>query len=87
MPSSKTYIRDYKTEQKTASGRGEDKDRAQRNKARRQMTASGKVTKGDGKDVDHKRMMKHGGTTSKENLRVVSASTNRSRNGHKPKGK
>lgn len=83
IPSAPGYKRDYAKEQATASSRGEDKDRAQRNKARRQMTAAGKVTKGDGKDVDHKRMMKHGGTTSPGNLRVVDKSTNRSKNGHK----
>lgn len=47
------------------------------------MEREGKVSKGDGKDVDHKRMMKNGGTTSSGNLRVVSKSTNRKRNGHK----
>ncbi len=83
MPSSKSYKRDYTQERKTATARGEDKDRAQRNKARRMMEREGKVSKGDGKDVDHKRMMKSGGTTSKGNLRVTSASTNRKRNGHK----
>jgi hypothetical protein len=72
---------------KTASSRGEDKDRAQRNKARRMLTAEGRVSKGDSKDVDHKKMMKSGGTTTPGNLRVQAASTNRARNGHKPKGK
>ena len=46
------------------------------------MEAKGKVTKGDGKDVDHTKMMKSGGTTSAGNLRVVDKSINRSRNGH-----
>lgn len=82
IPSSPNYKRDYKKEQATATSRGEDKDRAQRNKARRQMEAKGKVTKGDGKDVDHTKMMKSGGTTSAGNLRVVDKSINRSRNGH-----
>jgi hypothetical protein len=54
------------------------KDRAERNSARSTMMAAGKVTKGDGKDVDHKKPLSKGGTTSKSNLRVVSASTNRS---------
>lgn len=40
--------------------------------------AEGKVKKGDGKDVDHKKPLSQGGSTSKSNLRVVSASKNRS---------
>lgn len=49
-----------------------------RNTARRQAMAAGKVRKGDGKDVDHKKPLSKGGTNSKSNLRVVSAKTNRS---------
>jgi hypothetical protein len=33
---------------------------------------------GDGKDVDHTRPLSKGGNTSRSNLRVVSASANRS---------
>ena len=54
------------------------KARAARNKARAMMEREGKVHKGDGKDVDHKRPLSKGGTTSKGNLRVKSASANRS---------
>jgi len=42
------------------------------------MEQAGKVHKGDGKDVDHKTPLSKGGTTTKSNLRVVPASTNRS---------
>ena len=38
----------------------------------------GKVKKGDGKDIDHKRPLSKGGSTSRSNLRVISASKNRS---------
>ena len=57
------------------------KNRAARNTARRQAEKEGKVRKGDGKDVDHKRQMMEGGTNHKGNRRVTSASTNRSRGG------
>jgi len=54
------------------------KKRAARNQARAIMEREGKVTKGDGKDVDHKKPLSKGGTTTKGNLRVKSASANRS---------
>lgn len=53
------------------------KARAERNKARRQMMAAGKVQKGDGKDVHHKTPLSKGGKTSPGNLSVVPASKNR----------
>lgn len=54
------------------------KNRAKRNKARRELAREGKVSKGDGKDVDHKRALSKGGSTSRSNLRVTSKSANRS---------
>lgn len=54
------------------------KARAQRNKARRMLEAEGVVSKGDGKDVDHKKPLSKGGTTTRKNLTVKSASANRS---------
>ena len=54
------------------------KKRAARNKARAMMEREGKVHKGDGKDVDHKKPLSKGGTTTKGNLRVKSATANRS---------
>jgi len=36
------------------------------------------VHKGDGKDVDHKKPLSKGGTTTRSNLRAVPASKNRS---------
>ncbi|HET8689498.1 MAG TPA: HNH endonuclease signature motif containing protein [Methanosarcina sp.] len=38
----------------------------------------GLVHKGDGKDVDHKKPLNKGGSNTRSNMRVVSASTNRS---------
>lgn len=52
------------------------KNRAKRNAARRKMERAGKVSKGDGKDVDHKSGIKAG--NGKGNLRVRSKSANRS---------
>ena len=54
------------------------KKRAARNKARRMMEREGLVHKGDGKDVDHKRPLSKGGTTNRSNIRVKSATANRS---------
>jgi hypothetical protein len=54
------------------------KQRAMRNAARRQAEREGKVKKGDGKEVDHKKALSNGGTNAKSNLRVVDRYTNRS---------
>ena len=51
--------------------------RAQRNKNRRVMERAGRVRKGDGKEVDHKRPMAKGGGNGPKNLRVVSRRVNR----------
>jgi len=73
--------RDYKSEYKNFHGKPEEiKKRAERVKARRMMEKTGAVTKGDGKDVDHKKPLRSGGTTTKSNLRVRSKSANRSDN-------
>jgi hypothetical protein len=52
------------------------KARAARNKARRQAEREGKVSKGDGKHVDHKKPLSQGGSTDKSNTRVISAKKN-----------
>jgi len=76
----KRHIRGYQ-----ATSR-EKKKRAARNKARRIMERAGKVKKGDGKDVDHKKPLSKGGSTTKSNLRVRSRSKNRG-HGMSPGGK
>lgn len=70
--------RDYKKQQAYDGKPSVVKDRAKRNKARRDMVAEGKVSKGDGKDVDHKNPLSKGGGTARSNLRVTSKSANRS---------
>jgi hypothetical protein len=54
------------------------KQRAARNKARREAEKEGKVKKGDGKEVDHIKALSNGGSNAKSNRRVVSRRTNRS---------
>jgi hypothetical protein len=54
------------------------KRRAARNKARAMLEREGVVHKGDGKDVDHKKPLSKGGTTTRNNLKAVPASANRS---------
>jgi hypothetical protein len=72
-------MRNYKKEYENYDGTEDvKKKRAQRNKARRMLESEGKVHKGDGKDVDHKTPLSKGGTTIKSNLRVKTASANRS---------
>lgn len=69
--------RNYKSEYSNYQGQPEQiKRRASRNAARATMAKDGKVTKGDGKDVDHK----NGSPlqNNKKNLRVVSKTANRS---------
>ena len=58
------------------------KRRAQRNAARRTAEKEGKVRKGDGKDIDHKKKGKANGKldNSKKNLRVRSVKANRADN-------
>jgi hypothetical protein len=53
------------------------KNRSHRNKARSLMIKKGRAKVGDGKDVDHKKSMKSGGSNSLSNLRMRSKSANR----------
>lgn len=51
--------------------------RVKNNQARARLMKEGVVRKGDGKDVDHKKPLRSGGSNSRSNLRAVSASRNR----------
>lgn len=51
--------------------------RVKRNQARAKLEAAGKVSKGDGKDVDHKTPLKRGGGNGTSNLSVKSKTENR----------
>lgn len=71
--------RDYKKEDAwDANHAGRAEARNERHKARAMTDKAGLTHKGDGKDVDHTKPLSKGGTTVKSNLRVVSASANRS---------
>ena len=71
--------RNYRKEYDNYQGSEEQKKkRAARNKARRQLEREGKVSKGDGKDVDHKKPLATGGSNARSNLKAVPKSTNRS---------
>lgn len=70
--------RDYKAEYKKYHSTPEaKKDRAKRNKNRRQFERDGRVSKGDGKEIDHKIPLSKGGGNGDSNLRVVDQKTNR----------
>ena len=78
MPSSKNYVRNYAQEDSNDSAKRKHQ-RVVRNTARRLLEKKGVVHEGDGKDVDHIRPLSHGGSgLSLSNLRIVSASNNRS---------
>lgn len=71
-------LRDYKREyEKFQSSEKAKKDRAARNSARRSALKSGRVHKGDGKEIDHKNSNPRDNSSS--NLRVVSRHTNRAK--------
>ena len=71
--------RNYRKEYDNYHGKPKQKkNRAKRNAARDMMEKSGKVKKGDGKDVSHKKPLAKGGSNKKSNLKVASKSKNRS---------
>ena len=73
--------RNYRSEYDNYQGKPDQiKKRAERVKARRMMEKTGAAHKGDGKDVDHIKPMRSGGTSAKGNLRMRSKSANRSDN-------
>lgn len=79
MPYMTNGKRDYKKEYAKYHKRKKQKEnRAKRNSARRSMEKEGKVRKGDGKDVGHKKALAKGGSNSRSNLRVQSKKSNRS---------
>jgi hypothetical protein len=57
------------------------KNRAARNKARREAERQGRVKKNDGKDVGHKNNLKSGGSTNITNTRVETVKANRTEGG------
>lgn len=79
MPYMTNGKRDYKKERAKYHSKPEQMaNNRERKRARRKLEAEGKVRPFDGKDVDHKKPLKRGGSNGKSNLRVQSRSTNRS---------
>lgn len=71
--------RDYRRERAEYHSRPDQMaNNRKRKAARRELEKEGKVKPFDGKDVDHKKPLKKGGSNGKSNLRVQSASKNRS---------
>ena len=71
----RNYASEYRNYQGTET---QKKRRAMRNKARRMMTKAGRVSKGDGRDVDH--LDKNPFNNTRSNLKIRTQSSNRSRN-------
>ena len=79
MPYMKNGKRDYEREYQLYHSSAEQrKNRSQRTVARNASNASGRTSKGDGKDLDHIIPLSKGGSNDRRNTRVVSASSNRS---------
>ena len=79
MPYTTNGKRDYKKEREKYHSRPEQMENNRKRKAaRRKLEKEGKVKPFDGRDVDHRKPLKRGGGNGKSNLRVQSASKNRS---------
>ena len=70
----RNYRREYDLTHSSTSAK---KDRAARNKTRRQAEADGRVKKGDGKDVHHKDGNPR--NTAKKNTKVMARGANRAK--------
>lgn len=76
MPSK---VRNYRQEYDRYQGTPlQKRRRAKRNKARKMMEDEGRVKKGDGRDIDHRKALSKGGSNSRSNLAAISQSSNRS---------
>ena len=71
--------RNYRKEYDNYQGKpSQIKNRAKRNAARAEASKAGRVRKGDGKDVGHKRALIKGGGNSPSNTKIQTKSANRS---------
>lgn len=71
--------RDYKKEYAKYHAKPEQRaNRSDRTVLRREANEKGITSKGDGKDLDHKKPLSKGGSNSLSNARVTSKSENRS---------
>ena len=77
--SNKATGRDYSYDKEYESKKKQVANRVKRNAARRAMTAAKGKAALKGKDVDHKKPLKSGGSNAKSNLRVTTKKKNRAR--------
>tara|TARA_R110000737_G_scaffold73681_1_gene102551 strand:+ start:2606 stop:2911 length:306 start_codon:yes stop_codon:yes gene_type:complete len=71
--------RDYKRENKVTKSKPENiAKRVARNKARREAIRKGRVSVGDGKELDHIKPISKGGSNKKSNIRITTKSQNSS---------
>jgi 5-methylcytosine-specific restriction endonuclease McrA len=70
--------RDYQKENIYKAQPEQIKLRVARNKARRQAIKDGRVSKGDGKEIDHVIPLSKGGSNTKANTRIRTKSQNSS---------
>ena len=75
MPKSSPAKLKYMAERQKSPA--EVEKRVDRNRARRHAIAKGLVKVGDGKELDHKKMLDQGGSDADGNTRVVTAAKNR----------
>jgi hypothetical protein len=69
--------RDYQKENREYKSKPDQiAKRVARNKARREAIRDGRVSKGDGKEIDHVKPLRSGGSNAKSNTRVVDAEKN-----------
>ncbi len=74
----KKHGRNYSKEYASYQGTEEQKkNRAQRNKLRREAIADGRASKGDNKDVGHKKALSKGGPNKKSNTHMQDKTANR----------
>lgn len=71
MPTKRNYVQERKTETKARK-----EARKARGRARYALEKAGRVKKGDGKTVEHKKPLSKGGTNARKNLGVKSNSAN-----------
>lgn len=71
--------RDYSYDTKYEATKQHRHERSERVMARRELAKEGKVSKGDGQDVDHIRPLSKGGSNARSNLRAISSSANRAK--------
>jgi len=79
MPFMKSGKRDYKRENLLYNSKPEQrKARSERTVLRNKANATGLMSKGDGKDLDHIKPLSRGGANTLSNARVATKAANRS---------